>query len=268
MPFVQLQDIRLHYEVIGQGPPLVMLMGLRGGQAWFYRQIPELSQYFQLILVDNRGSGLSGKPDAPYTVTGMAADTIGLLEAINLESAHFLGISLGGCIAQEVALSFPQKVKGLILACTTCGGSEALALPKHVLARFDEQDSKSHEDALRSNLRILFSDRYLNEQAQQVEAFVTVAIEDKQPMSAFRRQVEALRKFSSARHLPGLTQPTLITTGSDDGFIPAENSMILAGLIPDSSLTVFPKGRHCFFIEMAGRFNREAISFLHQFDRA
>ena len=268
MPFVQLQNIQLYYEILGQGPPLVMLMGLGGGHAWFYRQIPDLSQHFQLVLVDNRGAGQSGKPDAAYSIADMAEDTINLLDEINLASTHLLGVSMGGCIAQEVALAFPQRVQGLILACTTCGGDEALAVPEHVLARLYCPGGKSREEALRRNLRILFSDRYLNEKAHEVESFISLALKEKQPVFAFRRQMEAFHEFSSARHLPDLSQPTLITTGSDDGFIPAENSMLLAGLIPDSSLTVFPRGRHCFFIEMAKRFNQEIISFLHQVERA
>ena len=247
MPFLQLQDIRLHYEVQGQGPPLVMLMGLRGGHSWFYRQVPELARHFRLVLVDNRGAGLSGKPGRAYSIADMAEDTINLLDELNLASAHLLGVSMGGCIAQELALGFPRRVRGLILACTTCGGAEAAAIPEHVMARFEGAGEKSHEEALRSNLRILFSDQYLNKKPGEVEDFVRLALEDKQPASAFRRQIEALKGFSSARNLPGLAQPTLITTGSDDGFIPAENSMILAGLIPDSTLTMFPRGRHCFF---------------------
>ncbi len=268
MPFARLQDIQLYYEVAGQGPPLLMIMGLRRDHTWFYRQAPELAKHFQVILVDNRGAGQSGKPDAPYTVAGMAEDLVDLMDALGLAGAHVLGVSMGGCIAQELALSFPQRVRGLVLGCTTCGGQEALAIPPHILRFYADPGEQGAEEVLRRNLRIYFSDRYLREARQEVEEFLALALRDRQPAFAFKRQMEAFQAFASASRLPGLVQPTLIATGSDDELIPAENSLILAGLIPDSSLMMFPQGRHCFFIEKAAWFNQEVISFLHQVDRA
>lgn len=268
MPFVRLRDIELFYQTLGQGPPLLMLMGLRRNHSWYYRQTPELAQHFTLILPDNRGAGKSGKPDQPYTIAGMAEDTIGLLDALGLRSVHVLGVSMGGCIAQELALSFPQRVDGLVLGCTTCGGEQALPTPEHIMDWYADPGDLSPEEVLRRNLRVYFSDRYLREQGPQVEGFIQMALQDQQPLFAFHRQMGAMQGFSCAHRLPGLASPTLIATGSDDDLIPAENSLILAGLIPDSSLMMFPQGRHCFFIEMASRFNREVISFLHQVDRA
>jgi len=267
MPFLQLQDIKLHYQLQGQGPPLVMLMGHRRDHSWFYRQTPELAEHFQLILLDNRGAGQSGKPDEPYSIAGMAEDTINLMDELGLTSAHVLGVSMGGCIAQEMALGFPQRVRGLVLACTTCGGDEALSTPEHIMQWYADPGHMGHEEVLRRNLRLYFSDYYLREQGPEVARFIQMAMEDQQPSFAFLRQMEALKGFASARRLPELGHPTLIITGSDDCIIPAENSMILTGLIPDASLMMFPKGRHCFYIEMADRFNREIISFLHQVDR-
>ncbi|MCB2193036.1 MAG: alpha/beta hydrolase [Deltaproteobacteria bacterium] len=258
----------MYYEIVGHGPPLLMLMGLRRDHTWYFRQAPELARHFQVILMDNRGAGQSGKPDAPYTIAGMAEDTIGLMDALGLAWAHVLGVSMGGCIAQELALGFPQRVRGLVLACTTCGGSEALTTPEHIMRWYADPEGMSPEEVLRRNLRIYFSDRYLREEAGEVEGFIQMALKDQQPVFAFKRQMDALRGFASASRLPGLAPPTLVATGSDDGLIPPENSLILAGLIPDSSLMMFPQGRHCFFIEMASRFNKEITSFLHQVDRA
>lgn len=268
MPFVRLHDIKLYYQTLGQGPPLLMIMGQRRDHTWFHRQLPDLAQHFSLILLDNRGAGKSGKPDQPYTIAGMAEDTIGLLDALGLRSVHVLGVSMGGCIAQELALSFPQRVGGLVLGCTTCGGEQALPTPEHIMDWYADPGELSPEEVLRRNLRVFFSDRYLREQGAQVEGFIQMVLQDQQPRFAFQRQMQAMRAFASAHRLPALSAPTLIATGSDDDLIPAENSLILAGLIPDSSLMMFPQGRHCFFIEMANRFNREVISFLHQVDRA
>lgn len=267
MPFVRLHDIKIYYETLGDGPPLLMIMGQRRNHSWFYRQTPELAKHFKVILWDNRGAGLSGKPDRPYTISGMAEDAVDLMDALGLNSAHVLGVSMGGCIAQELALEFPQRVRSLVLACSSCGGKEALATPEHVMQFYANPNGLSPEEVLHRNLRIYFSDRYLREAGQEVEGFIQMALEDQQPAFAFKRQMEAMRDFASASRLPGLSRPTLILTGSDDEFIPAENSVILAGLITDSSLMMFPQGRHCFFIEMANRFNKEVVSFLQQVDR-
>ncbi len=268
MPFMQLKDIRLYYEVLGQGPPLFMLMGLRGDHTWFYRQVPELARHFKLILVDNRGVGHSGKPDKPYSIAGMAEDTVRLMDKLRLPSAHILGVSMGGCIAQEVAIRFSTRVRSLVLACTTCGGTEALATPEHIMKWYAHPGGMSPNDFLQQSLGVYFSGRWLEKEGGKVERFIQIALASSPPDFVFQRHMEALRSFASAKRLPGLTQPTLITTGSDDRLIPAENSVILAGLIPDSSLLVFPQARHCFFIEMAGRLNKEITSFLHQVDRA
>jgi pimeloyl-ACP methyl ester carboxylesterase len=268
MPFVHLEDIRLYYEVLGQGPPLVMLMGLRGDHTWFYRQIPELARHFKLIMVDNRGVGKSGKSDKPFRIAGMAEDIVNLMDELRLTSAHFLGVSMGGCIAQEVAIRFSRRVCSLVLACTTCGGTKASAPPEHIMQWYADPGGLSRHDFLLRSLGIYFSDHWLEEEGGKVEDFMGIALKSDPPEFVLRRQMKAMGEFAAAKRLSALTQPALIVTGSDDSLIPAENAMILAGLIPDSSLLVFPRGRHCFFIEMASRFNKEITSFLHQVDRA
>ena len=268
MPFIHLEDIRLYYDLLGQGPPLVMLMGLGGDHTWFYHQVPELARHFKLILVDNRGVGKSGKPDKPFSIADMAEDTVNLMDKLQLTSAHFLGISMGGCIAQEVAIRFSRRVLSLVLACTTCGGAEALAPPEHIMQWFADPGSLSHQDFILRSLEIYFSDLWMTEKNGKMEEFMGIALRSEPPALVIRQQMEAMHGFSSAKRLSTLVQPALITTGSDDRLIPTENAMILAGMIPDSSLLVFPRGRHCFFFEMAGRFNKEITSFLHQVDRA
>ena len=204
MPFVRLYDINLYYETLGEGPPLLMLMGIRRDHTWFLRQTPELAKHFTVVLMDNRGAGQSDKPDEPYTLAGMAEDTIGLMDALGLESAHVLGVSMGGCIAQELALGFPQRVRGLVLGCTTCGGGEALTTPEHIMRWYADPEGMGPEEVLRRNLRIYFSDRYLREKAMEVETFIQMALKDQQPLFAFKRQMEALRGFFFGLPLAGL----------------------------------------------------------------
>ncbi len=264
MPFHKVNDINMYYEIHGQGFPLVMIMGIRRDHSWFFRQTPELARHYKLLLFDNRGAGKTDKPDQPYSIKGMAADTAGLMKALGIECAHVLGVSMGGYIAQEVALNFPDKVRGLVLGCTSCGGTEAVRMSEELMRHFTEITDLSPEEILRRNLPISFSRRYREEHAGEVEDFIQMALQDQQPLYAFLRQYEAVLGFATAARLPSLDKPTLVMSGSDDELVPAANSPILAELIPDATLRMFPQGRHLFFIEMARRFNREVVEFLQQ----
>ena len=136
MPVANIKGMNLHYRVWGVGEPLLLIMGYRGsGFMWGEEFVTPLSRYFQVITFDNRGTGLSDKPDTVYTIPMMADDAAGLLSALGIERAHVFGVSMGGMIAQELALRHPKRVKRLILGCTTCGGPQAVRAPLEVLAK-------------------------------------------------------------------------------------------------------------------------------------
>ncbi|MCC6056186.1 MAG: alpha/beta hydrolase, partial [Desulfurococcaceae archaeon] len=108
MPKVRVGDIHIYYEILGQGEPLVMIMGRTGNLDWWDpRMISELKKYFTLILFDNRGTGRSEKGEKPFSIKLFADDTVGLMDALGIAKANILGISLGGAIAIEIALSYP-----------------------------------------------------------------------------------------------------------------------------------------------------------------
>jgi pimeloyl-ACP methyl ester carboxylesterase len=119
---VEVNDISLYYEMHGSGAPLVLIAGL-GYASWlWWKQVPALSRHFTVITLDNRGVGQSDKPDIPYSIPLYASDTVGLLSALGIEQAAIFGVSMGGFIAQEIAMSYPQRVRALILGCTSFGG--------------------------------------------------------------------------------------------------------------------------------------------------
>ncbi|MFC1948371.1 alpha/beta fold hydrolase [Chloroflexota bacterium] len=135
MPYAKVDDINMYYEVHGDGEPLVFINACGTSVEFFYRYIPVYSSEYKLILFDNRGAGRSDVPDSPYNMEMMADDVAGLLDAIEIASAHIRGISLGGMIAQHLVLRHPKKVKSLILASTTCGGPQSIPVwpaPKRV----------------------------------------------------------------------------------------------------------------------------------------
>ncbi len=134
MPTAKVGDINIYYESHGDGEALLLIMGYGQYSAHWATLIPPLSQEYRVISFDNRGTGRSDKPDIPYTMKMMADDAKGLLDAIGIDSAHVFGISMGGMIAQELALNYPDKVISLILGCTLCGGTKAILPTPEALA--------------------------------------------------------------------------------------------------------------------------------------
>ena len=123
MQKVKVDDIEIYYELHGEGAPLVMIMGWgRSSGSWGFNLIGKLSKFHRVIIFDNRGTGRSEKPDIEYSMGIMTYDDAGLMDVINVPKAHVLGISIGGFIAQELALDYPEKILSLILCSTSCGG--------------------------------------------------------------------------------------------------------------------------------------------------
>lgn len=262
MPIVAVKGINLYYEIHGEGVPLVLIMGLRRNLEWWYCQIPSLSKVFKVLVFDNRGAGRSDKPEMEYSIPLFADDTAGLMEALGIRSAHVLGISMGGYIAQELALTYPDKVKSLILGCTGCGGRRTVLMSEERMIKFTANKDLSPEEILRKDMDIYFSDLFVEAHPDKIREFVNISLRYYQPKEAFFRQFEACRKHDTADRLGGVKAPVLIMTGDDDPLVPSENSLILKELLPDAKVSYFPNLRHCFFIEEAERFSREAVEFI------
>ena len=268
MPAVRVNDIDLYYETYGEGIPLVLIMGLRRNLSWWYRQIPALSQHFHVIAFDNRGAGRSDKPVMDYSIALFADDTAGLMEALGIQNAHILGISMGGYIAQELALRHPDKVKSLLLGCTSCGGCRTVAMSGERLKKFMANKGLSPEEILRKDMDIYFSDGFIQDHPAEVEEFIEISLRHYQPADAFFRQFTACQRHDTADRLSRVKVPVSIAVGDDDPLVPSVNSTILKEIIPGAELFFFPGCRHCFFIEAAETFNRKAIQFFNAAGRA
>jgi pimeloyl-ACP methyl ester carboxylesterase len=262
MPTVRANGIEIYYELHGQGDPLVLIMGLRRNTEWWYRQLPALSQHFTVLAFDNRGAGRSDKPAADYSIPLFADDTAALMTALGIEDAHVVGISMGGYIAQELAVNHPEKVGTLVLGCTGAGGETAAVMSPEAMKKFTANRGLSPEEILRKDMEIYFSDRFIREHPEEIEEFVEISLRYYQPPDAFLRQFAACRAHDTADRLHRTKVPTLIVSGDDDPLVPPENSRILKRLIPHAELLFVPGGRHCFFMEMSDRFNRAVVDFL------
>ena len=264
MPQVEVNGIRINYEIHGSGEPVVLIGGLGADTFLWFRQVPELSQRFQLILFDNRGAGQSDKPDEPYSIPMFAADTVGLMRALGLDRAHVLGASLGGLIAQELALTYPSMVDRLVLVCTSVAGRQSVRpslwslvslLPALTRTGNPEADT-------RRSFAVFTSRRWRKANAELVDRFVAWRVAHPQPRYAFGRQRGALRGFTTADRVAGIAAPTLIVHGDSDRVVPVGNARLLAERIPDSRLVVLEDSGHACCVDQAEAFNRVVIDFL------
>jgi len=266
MPIEKVNGINLYYEIYGEGDPLVLIMGLRRNIEWWYCQIPSLSRHYKVIAFDNRGAGRSDKPEMQYSIRLFADDTAALMEALGVSSAHVLGISMGGYIAQELSINYPDKINGLILGCTGCGGSRAVLMSPERMKTFTANKGLNPEEILQKDMDLYFSARYARENEDNIDDFIQRSLRYYQPPDAFFRQVDACLNHDSGDRLAHIAAPTLIMAGDDDPLVPSENSQILKALMPRADLYLFPGCRHCFFIEEADHFNRKALDFFNSLE--
>lgn len=262
MPSIKVNDIRLYYEIHGEGIPLVLIMGLRRNLEWWYCQIPDLAKRFKVIVFDNRGAGRSDKPEMEYSIRLFAEDTACLMDALNIPDAHILGVSMGGYIAQELAIHYPDRVKSLILGCTGCGGRRAVLMSPERLKIFTANEGLTPAEILLKDMDIYFSDAFIANHPDRIQNFIDISLKYYQPADAFLRQFAACQKHDTANRLSALRMPVILATGDDDPLVPSQNTLILKELLPGARLEIYPRCRHAFFMEEAGRFNRMVIEFI------
>ena len=252
MPFVQAGELLMHVQERGRGTPLVMIMGLSGDLTWWERLAPLLESDFRLITFDNRGAGLTEKPDAKYTIAGMAGDTAALLEALGIPRSHVFGVSMGGMIAQELALRFPERVDRLALGCTHSGG-EGLKPPSvEIIRKITETRGKSLRQIAEEVMTVLFSPRFLARDPAYVRTMIDRYVEHPPSGKGFTRQFWAVVAHDTFERLPQIRHPTLVLTGDADTLVPPENSEVLHSRIPGSRLTWLREAGHAFFMEDPG----------------
>jgi pimeloyl-ACP methyl ester carboxylesterase len=263
MPYAQVDGINLHYEIDGQGQPLLLVMGLGApAAAWDPEFVQAMSQTHKVITYDNRGTGLSDKPDEPYSIAMFASDAVGLLGTLNIPRAHVLGVSMGGMIAQELAIHYPQNVASLILGCTTPGGKHSVPAPPESLKALEGRADMTPEEAGREGWKLSFSEEFIRTHRDELETQLQRAIAHATPRFAFERHFQATMTLRVYKQLKEITAPTLVATGRNDVLIPAANSEILAREIPGAELAIFDDAGHGFVTEARSRFIKTLSGFL------
>ena len=264
MPKVRVADINIHYETYGQGEPLVLIMGLGGGSSLWWRQVDFFSPEYRVAAYDSRGVGRTDKPDTPYSMDMLVGDAAGLLERLGIASAHIYGVSMGGMVAQELALRYPELVSSLVLGATTCGGGHAAMPSQETLQKLFGIMTLSPEEAVKVATSVTFSPTFIERHPDKISDWLIKGAESPPSPMGFKRQAEAAAGFDTYDRLPQIRVPTLILAGTADQLIPSDNSRILASRIPNAKLVLFEGAGHGYLWEAEEEANRTVHDFLRK----
>jgi len=265
MPKVHTNGIELYYEVQGAGKPLVLISGL-GYSLWqWHRMVPLLAEHFQVVTFDNRGVGQSDKPAGPYTAGMLAADTVGLLDALNIEKAVILGHSMGGFIAQSMALDFPQRVEKLILCSTNFGGPHHVPVTPEAMKVLADVTSDPLT-RFKNGLSVSTAPGWAEKNPGMIEEWVKWRVANPIEPAHYQAQMAiglSLMPEAAAFEdkLPRLDVPTLILFGAHDKVVPPANADLLAQKIAGSQVVIFPDAGHFFPIEIPEAASRTIMDF-------
>ncbi len=265
--YAQTRDgLKIRYEIRGQGEPLALVMGFSGsGRAWGEPFLQGMERSFTIFVIDNRGTGESDKPDQPWTLADMAADIVSVLDHAKVDRAHIYGISMGGMIAQELALAYPGRVRGLVLGCTNCGVSHSVHAPPEVVANLMPLPGATAEEQARRAFSAACGKAFLNsERGRQVldQAIADMGKYPMTPVHTFARQGAAIQSFDTHARLGEIKAPTLIIHGDDDAIVPHQNARILAQGITGSRVHTIKGAGHMFFWEAPAESAHVAAEFL------
>ncbi|HTD57490.1 MAG TPA: alpha/beta hydrolase [Solirubrobacteraceae bacterium] len=247
-------EIELSYERGGDGPPLLMIMGMSGTKHhWGDRVLEELRRDFDTIAYDHRDAGDSTKTGQPFAIADLAGDAADLMEALDLDSAHVMGISMGGMVAQELALAHPERIRSLTLGCTYCGGEGSLLAGEDVMRRLAEgMASGNREQAIRTAWEVNVSPSFADDD-DAYATFLERGLRYAMPVAVIMEQMRAITAHDTSARLPGLNLPTLLVHGTLDQMLPVENGHMIAELIPNARLEILEGIGHMFFLELPER---------------
>jgi pimeloyl-ACP methyl ester carboxylesterase len=225
---------------------VLLVMGLGMNATGWWRTVPVLADSFTVLAFDNRGVGRSSRPPGPYSVAQLADDAVAVLDAAGAERAHVYGISLGGMIAQEVALRHPERVASLVLGATTPGGPQAVPADDATLAFFRRRGEMSAEEAVWASVPYNYGPRTRAERAQQIGEDIAQRLRYPIEPEPYAAQLAAALGHDAHDRLGQITQPALVVHGEADVMVPPENGRLLAHAIPGAELVTFPDAGHLY----------------------
>lgn len=263
MPRIPVGSVSIDCETRGSGPPLLMVNGFRRNRvAWLEGVLAPLARQFQLILMDNRGTGGSDKPQDGYSIEAFADDCAGVLAGLGIPRAHVFGVSMGGMIAQRVATRHPERVHGLALGCTNFGRG-SVPPDKRIwdLLRLLPSATMDAREVARRQEEAYYMPGFRAGQRALIEGLFDAFNRNPTPVHAVQGHLKAIEGFDAGGDLAKIRAPTLVITGEGDPLIPAENSRLLASRIPGAQLTVLKDASHFFWVEKPQETAQALIGF-------
>lgn len=241
------------YQRDGAGRPLVLLAGQSNDHTWWGRVRGDFGR--ATITVDHRGTGASGKPDTPYSTRGFAEDVVAVLDEVGVDDVDLYGTSMGGRVAQWLAALHPDRVRRLVLGCTSPGGPHAVERSRAVRKALAQVDKGKRQEAL---LDLMYTPSWRAANPGPYRVLGSPAM----PPHALRLHFLASEAHDAWDALPGITAPTLVLHGSDDLMTPVDNAALLVDRIPDARAHVFPGARHAYFDECRSEASPMVVDFL------
>jgi 3-oxoadipate enol-lactonase len=254
VPTINIAGTDLYYERRGEGDPLLLIQGLGGNSLhWGEEFLAGLQDHFELVLYDHRGAGRSGPLDGEHTIADLATDAIGLLDALELDAAHVVGISMGGMVAQELVLQAPERVRTLTLGCTFPGGPEATMTDMTVVGMLAEAVlSGDQERTMRVGYEVMIAAEY-GEREGAYETYTQVAAQYPAPIPVLMAQLSAIMGHDTSDRLRDVQTPTLVIHGTEDRLMHVSNGELIGRLIPGARVELLEGSGHMFFWEQPQR---------------
>jgi pimeloyl-ACP methyl ester carboxylesterase len=262
MPTVRANGIDIYYDQRGEGDDLVLIMGLGAHAGAWVLNAPAFATRFRVTTFDNRGAGRTSAPDEPYSIRQMADDTAALLGELGIRRAHVVGASMGGMVAQELAINYPEVVNRLVIACSRARTSplrKLVSVAQRALweAGIPREAIAAIQQPWGSTSAILQDERKPLERLE-------LAAKDPHPIQkhAYLRQLDATMAHDAYDRLVSVAAPTLVLVGAEDILTPPHENEEIARQIPGAQLRILPRGGHGFSAEYPDEFNRAVLEFL------
>jgi 3-oxoadipate enol-lactonase len=254
--------VALAYDLRGRGSPLVLIQGVGVGR-WGWEPVADrLARRFQVITIDNRGIGASDTPPGHYSTRAMSNDVLAVLDDAGIQQASLVGTSLGGMIAQELALAHPERVDRLVLVATIPGGPRSRPMPLGTTYLFAWAPLMTGQAKLQQFLHTTLGPETLRRRPKVARRLAARKLAHPQSQHAWRAQTEAGMLFNPLGRQRRITQPTLVVQGTADQVVAPGNAEVLAGLVPDARVQRFDGAGHLLYWEQPKRFVRVVTNFL------
>ncbi|WP_209403589.1 alpha/beta fold hydrolase [Pseudozobellia sp. WGM2] len=266
MPYIAVNGINLHYQERGKGKPLLLVMGITADLSVWEKHVSYWEQSYRCILFDNRGVGLSDKPEGPYTTAQMADDGAALLQALNISKAAVVGVSMGGAIALQLAIRHSDLIESIVLMCpwASCD-RKAEAIFKHVMhakAHLRPEQFSNFVQLLIFHKSTWDDDSEYNDLMEGQKEAALAGMQ--QPLHGLEGQAHACISHNVVANLPDIKKPALVIGGKEDQFIPEWMANEVANGIPNSELHLYENAGHAFHWEKLEDFNPRVLNWLNE----